>query len=342
MKIKVFFIVLIILFSIGIVSSGKVGRVFVENKEETGLYSSHANQLIPATIYKTANVSVATYNILNFPGSTGADRVFYFRQIMDEMDVDILVVQEMLNQGGVDLFLDEVLNYHEIEYSASDFINGPDTDNVIFFKHDVVTLVNSEQIETELRDISEYSFVLNRKPNFEFVIYSLHLKASPGGTNGNKRFLEISELDEHIENPYSIVLGDYNIYKCSESAYQKLINDFSVELYDPIDECGNWHDNPDYAEIHTQSTRTTQFGGGARGGMDDRFDIILLSDIFEDSHWMKYIEGSYFAFGNDGQHFNQAVNEGENDNILDALHYASDHLPVVVTFEYTYYRRPFF
>jgi endonuclease/exonuclease/phosphatase family metal-dependent hydrolase len=342
MKIKAFFILFIIIFSVGLVSSGKVNKILVEDKAHTGLYSSHANQLVLNNVYKTANISIATYNILNFPGSTGEDRVFYFRQIMDEIDVDILVIQELLNQGGAELFLNEVLNYNEIEYSASTFINGPDTDNLIFFKHDVVSLQNTEQIETELRDISEYTLSLNKKRGFEFVIYSVHLKASPGGTNENKRFLEISELEEHIENPYSIILGDFNIYKCSEPAYQKLINDFSLEMYDPLNECGNWHDNSGYSFLHTQSTRITQFGGGASGGLDDRFDMILLSESFDNSYKLEYIGDSYSAFGNDGQHFNQDINFGENNSTLDALYYASDHLPVVAKFKYYWVPRPFF
>ena len=47
---------------------------------------------------------------------------------------------------------------------------------------------------------------------------------------------------------------------------------------------------------------------------------------------MVYIDDSYTAFGNDGNHFNDAINSGNNfsvsEQIADALHDASDHLPV--------------
>ncbi|MCH6573843.1 MAG: hypothetical protein IH795_01365, partial [Bacteroidetes bacterium] len=44
----------------------------------------------------------------------------------------------------------------------------------------------------------------------------------------------------------------------------------------------NWHNNFSFVEIHTQSPRTRQFGGGANGGMDDRFDMILTSQSIND------------------------------------------------------------
>jgi hypothetical protein len=47
---------------------------------------------------------------------------------------------------------------------------------------------------------------------------------------------------------------------------------------------------------------------------------------------MRYVEDTYWAVGNDGNHFNDAINDGNNtsvsDEIADALHDASDHLPV--------------
>ena len=47
---------------------------------------------------------------------------------------------------------------------------------------------------------------------------------------------------------------------------------------------------------------------------------------------MQYVEGTYWAVGNDGNHFNDAINDGNNNSvseeIADALHDASDHLPV--------------
>lgn len=51
---------------------------------------------------------------------------------------------------------------------------------------------------------------------------------------------------------------------------------------------------------------------------------------------IEYVNNTCKAHGNDGKHFNPAVNDVENDsvssNIADALYYASDHLPVIADF----------
>ena len=53
---------------------------------------------------------------------------------------------------------------------------------------------------------------------------------------------------------------------------------------------------------------------------------------------MNYVDDTYIAFGNDGQHFNQAINSGTNSAVsqamADALHAASDHLPVFASFQF--------
>ena len=87
----------------------------------------------------------------------------------------------------------------------------------------------------------------------------------------------------------------------------------------------------------TQSTRTVSLPDeGSTGGLDDRFDMILISQAIKDSGGITYIPGSYMAVGNDGNHFNRGLNELPNavvsDEVALALYYASDHLPVYADF----------
>ena len=101
----------------------------------------------------------------------------------------------------------------------------------------------------------------------------------------------------------------------------------------------NWHDNSSHASIHSQSTRTEQFGGGARGGLDDRFDFILYSDdVKYGTNGVNYIPNSCKSVGNDGNHFNIAIidpptNTIVPDSVLQALYYMSDHMPVICDLE---------
>ena len=52
----------------------------------------------------------------------------------------------------------------------------------------------------------------------------------------------------------------------------------------------------------------------------------------------KSTKNSYIVLGNDGAHFNQAINSGTNsavsEEMADALHAASDHLPVFADFQF--------
>ena len=72
--------------------------------------------------------------------------------------------------------------------------------------------------------------------------------------------------------------------------------------------------------------------------MDDRFDMILSSQAVKDSGGIFFIDNSYINYGNDGLHFNDSVNHPPNiavgQQIADALHYSSDHIPVLATFRF--------
>ena len=138
------------------------------------------------------------------------------------------------------------------------------------------------------------------------------------------------------DNHFYVAAGDFNIYTTDEPAYRKFFEETSTGLgkfNDLINVEGKYNDD-EFSNIHTQSTRSTQFGGGASGGMDDRFDFILFSDSLIHSDKTFVIKESYDVMGNDGNHYNMAVNDMPNlsvsQDIADALHYASDHLPVSV------------
>ena len=277
-------------------------------------------------------IRVATYNILNYNGST---RNEYLKPVTQEVNADILIVQEMISQTAVDSFSISVL---ENKYSTISFNNGTDTDNHIFYRTDKVEFISDSYISTELRDIAEYKLKINSTNDFLFI-YSAHLKASTGSDNEQKRLAECiiwrDHLNQHPAGTNFIILGDFNFYTSSEPGYQKLIGseaDNDGRSFDPIDAPGTWHNLESFAGIHTQSPRAEQFGGGAHGGLDDRFDFILISEALSD----EVRPSTYTEFGNDGQHFNVSINDGVNgavgSEMADALYYGSDHLPVYCDF----------
>ncbi len=286
-----------------------------------------------------STVKIVTYNLLNYPDNYSV-RNSDFQKILDEISPEILVVQEILSQFAVNTFRSGVLGS---EYTSGSFINGPDTDNAIFYKDSLFTLIANRNIPTTLRDISEYTLVHNFSSD-TLIIYTVHLKASDGQTNEQQRLAEVTVLRNVTDNLSAgtnfIVAGDFNIYYSGEPAYQKLINQSATGYFiDPLP-AGYWHSNDTYAEIHTQSTCNSSScpNGGAGGGLDDRFDMILISQAIFDSVDIYLIENSSKAFGNDGLHFNKAINVPPfsviTQEIANALYNASDHLPVIAEFQF--------
>lgn len=284
---------------------------------------------------------VLTYNILNFSGND-TDRLDELRTIIRAIDPDIIVNQEIDDQSGVNNILNQALLLIDSDWAAAQFFNGTDTDNACFYRPSLVALVSQRQIGTQLRDISEYVFSSPALDEGQvFRMYSAHLKASDGNDNEQRRLAECQVLRGELEelDPGSLFMfaGDFNLYTSFEPAYQYLLGlepSPDSRLLDPINRPGQWHNSVTFAGIHTQSPRTTSFGGGTPGGMDDRFDFILASAAWIDTIGPHVLPETYTAFGNDGLHFNLAINDGTNqavpDSVADAIHNMADHLPVFV------------
>jgi len=290
-----------------------------------------------------SQVKICTYNLLDYPGTDSTIRNPYFRTVISSINPDILVVQEMTSQGGVNGFLNGVMNYNGNVYSAGVFIDGPDTDNEIYYKTSMFVFLSNTPIQTDLRNISEFKIV-HIATHDTLRIYSVHLKASEGSSNELARAAEVDSLRKKTNalhpNSYFIVCGDFNIYGSTESAYQKLLqvntgNDGNFN--DPYTMTGTWN-NSAYAHYHTQSTRVRSFGGGSTGGLDDRFDMILYSNGIKNPGGITYVANSTTPYGNDGNHYNDSINKPPNgvvsQTIANAIHYASDHAPVYALFTF--------
>ncbi|MEA2096695.1 MAG: T9SS type A sorting domain-containing protein [Candidatus Cloacimonadota bacterium] len=284
----------------------------------------------------TASVRVVTYNALNF-GANDEDRLPFFETILNEIDADIYIFQEIEDEVGGELLL-SIINSGTTDFSGSVYLDGPDTNNFLIYRNSLITFASQDTIATDLRDISEFELIIDGNL---IRFYSCHLKASTGYEN--ERLEEVSKLRNHLsqlnEGSEFIIVGDMNFYTSSEPGYQKFIADEGNNIgraEDLSDQVGEWHNNIDFVGVHTQSTRTNQFGGGASGGLDDRFDFIFSSYQLNNGVGIEYIDETITSFGNDGEHFNMSINDGTNSvvspEVADALYYASDHLPVFADF----------
>lgn len=287
-------------------------------------------------------IKVCTYNVLNWP-SDYAERVDAFRLIMDELDPDIVVLQEVLTWQGANLFRDDVLNYTVPgEYRRMPFVDGPDTDNACFFKPAVLDSLTYEYLDTGVRYTMVYRFRLDgyASTEAEFAILSTHLKAGSTTSDQNDRLAQTTVirnyLDDYPSDSNFMVAGDFNIRASTEGSYQLLIAnmaDNDGRSKDPIGSTGTWHDSYALRLTHTQSPRVDG-GSGSGGGMDDRFDFILVSYALDNGDGLSYVTGSYVPYGNDGLRLNTDINNPTNMIVsaamADALYAASDHIPVLL------------
>lgn len=296
-------------------------------------------------------IKLVSYNLLRYPDiSSGAassadtsNRHPYYRKIISAMNPDILVVEEIQSTAGFTWFLNGVMNANQNVFDGATFINGPDMDAGLYYKTSKFQFIATKTIVTDLRNIYEYT-LKHLLSNDTLRVYAVHLKASFGTAEEQQRLLEVDSLRKVTNalplGSHFVVCGDFNIYGSQEPAYIKLLQVQSGtqgHFYDMINLTGTWN-NAQYAAHHTQSTRTRNFGGGSTGGVDDRFDMILYSKAISESGGWEVVPNSLIPFGNDGNHYNDSINSQPNNAVssivADALHQASDHLPITMKFVY--------
>lgn len=302
---------------------------------------------------------VVTWNLLQYPGLSLSTRQPHFRTVMAAINADVVIVQELDSAAGADSFLTNVLNVVQPgEWTSSGWFNLFGTEGgAIYYRPSRVTLSNLFQLPTAgPRDVMGGTIkpVGYTSSAASAIIYSVHFKAGgPATADSTTRRLECTDIRNNTNlKPAGTNLllgGDTNIYGAYEGAYIRLTEsqlDNDGRLKDPLSMPGNWHANSGYGLYDTQCPCNTGcLGGFSGGGMDDRFDLWLTSYSMQDGEGLDYLEdlvvshAAYpFAYGNDGTKYNNDINAGGTNAMVpiavaNALHDASDHLPVVITLQ---------
>ncbi len=313
---------------------------------------------------QTDTINIIAYNLLNFPNGRDdcgtntvvPNRADTLRKILQYSKPDIFVACEIQTEAGADSILTRSLNvYGASNYAAANFElnnSGSGLHNMLYYNTDKLTLQWQDKIITSSRDINHYVlYVIDPNLGVYFdttfiEVYMCHLKAGNSSSNAAIRAEQTQLLMDYIalrpSDRNHFVCGDLNVYTSSEQGYQQMITG-PVALQDPINSPGNWNNNGSFSEIHTQSTRSSlNYDCGSKGGSDDRFDQILVSqNVMNGSDSLRYLSNSYDAIGNDGNHFNTNLLAGPTntqypDSVVRALYYMSDHLPVALKAVVTY------
>ncbi len=315
------------------------------------------------------------YNLLNYSNSVvSQNKTIHLKTILDDIQPDLFMVCELINVQGSDyLFNNAVLTSNsDFEKATFELSQSPASglQQMVYYNSKKLILESSKIITTNVRDINRYTFKINTEDAdtnpIRIEVFVTHLKASTGNNN---RQLRLSSVDEFVgelfnipTDSYVLFAGDFNLYTSNEEAYVRLTdNSNPIVMIDPIDRPAQpfpndgtdyfdpnnyninyfWRSNA-FADIHTQSTRTSNSGliddSGATGGLDDRFDFIMMSENFNTSSDLFYVNNSYETYGNNGNCYNSFIsstncNGTYSQAIRNALIEFSDHLPVVMEIE---------
>lgn len=263
----------------------------------------------------------------------------YYRAILNEINPDIMVGVEFHHTEDIEAFFNDVMNGFGETYEMSGLVPTGKTDNVIFYKPSKFTFLSNTQVVNIFRPSNEYR-LLHKNGLDTLIIYACHFKSANDSTGNAIRSDEADSIRAFTNslnpNAYFIAIGDFNIYSTNEQAYIKLTDQTNAGyLIDPENLPGTWN-KVNYAYYHTISTRKTAGinvnSTGRGGGLVERSDITFYSQSIMDTAGITYKKFSHTVYGNDGNHYNDSINDPPNNavssDIADALYWASDHLPI--------------
>ncbi len=315
----------------------------------------HLVSLLLCASFATAQDSlrVMAYNLLHFPDPVPEGRADTLAHILAWHPVDILICEEIRTEAGAQSVLDDALNVNGIDrFSMAQYVEQQSDpaelvkiSQMLYYDHEKLGLQEQHIVLTDVRDLNVYTLYLRDAGLLQgdttfITVVGVHLKSSMGYET--EREAEALLLREHLSTLPAgrmvIIGGDMNLYTGAEPAFTALLApEGTVNMEDPLGLGGaEWAGAPN-AWVHTQSTRySTIYGDGSGGGMDDRFDILLLSNSLMDGTGpMHLVPGSYKPLGNSGTCYNQSITACDTTQtpfaILRSLYFMSDHLPITLT-----------
>lgn len=323
---------------------------------------------------QTDTLKLMVYNLLNYrntstqctnSNNSPTTKENALEIIVDHLLPDVLVCNEVGGSpNGFNAFtlMNSSLNKNgRTYYQMANYTAGfnPSITNMLYFNSNKLVLEGQTTITRDLNNVNlvrlidiytlyhNDSNLSKHNDTTRIHLIAAHLKAGNTTADRNERALATEAVMAYLDTIDAkgnyFFMGDLNVYRATEPCFLDLVAytpDPSLNFYDPANAIGNWSNNSSFASVHTQSTRTSGNGCASGGGMDDRFDFILASDeVMNDSDKVVYIPGTYKAFGQDGNRYNQSINVPTNNSapffVINALRDLSDHLPVVMDVKVT-------
>ena len=309
---------------------------------------------------------VMTYNVLNYgfpatgscPALLTESKHIWLRTVLQYTNPDILGLEKM--SASPASFTTDTVTQKVLDvicpgcYDHTPFTNvsGYTKENLLYFKTQKLGWVSTTTIysgDSNISDINMHT-LFYKSPGIAathdtIFLHVILVHLASGSGSASERANEITGamtwLNSHVTTQGNyIFMGDFNTQSSSESCFQQITNssDSNTLFFDPVGQEGSWDANPSaFARYLTQSTRTSDPGDcSALGGLDDRFDHILITKhLIDGTDSLRYIDSTFNVIGQDGLHVNksliaQPANTSVPDSVLNALYYMSEHLPVML------------
>lgn len=306
---------------------------------------------------------IATHNITTYNGGRGSDLQAIYYEAFEGRSLrpHVIAVQEFANTSAVQAFV-QILNGSPggpTDWAAGALDQRGGMNNCLVYRTNYVDLLRTIVVaqgsgsgSAPLRSVMRYDLRLKGYTGLgaSLSVYVVHMKASNDGGSIDMRRVECEIVRADAERlpagtPF-VLAGDYNAYTAAEPGYTALtesrLNNLG-RLFDPIRTSANWHNTFLFRHVHTQDPV------GA-GGMDDRFDQILVSSNLLDGDAFDYLGNpnvsystttwndpnhSYRAWGNDGNSFDMPLRENDNTMVggviaraIKAVALGAGHCPV--------------
>ncbi len=295
--------------------------------------------LLLASVATASDIRIANWNMFNRPNSS-SDRTA-LRTVIQAMGaeviggaarpVDILVMQETDTSSSADTRTDFNIVYgvgsYAVQVTAPD--GGGDRTGFVY-NTATVQLIGTTVVGGMTHPALRGQFrPVGTNGEADFYVYAIHLKSGNSGSDRSRRASEANTVRANanaLGSAAVIYAGDFNWQNSFEGAWGNFLAPGDGQAFDPVNAPGSWRDNIAFIDLHSQDPR---------GGMDDRFDLQLITDELFDNEGLDYIDGSYRVFGNNGTHtLNGSITSGTGaaPNVLSALVTVSDHLPVVLDY----------
>ena len=342
-------------------------------KLRTGLVAFGSFALLSVALADSSTLRVATWNISDYTGGRTADiqNAVYGAFNGLSMSPDVIMAQEIESSAAASAF---VAALNGATGSPGDWtasyapLTGTDVtnDQAVFYRTSKVSIPTAPTLVKAAagtagnpRDVYRWDLgLVNDSVSETLSVYDCHLKAGSASTDDARRQAATDAIRADangLDASHHVLFGgDMNVQTSTQGSYQSLVGagtSAKGRLYDPIGSPGNWNNNAAFKYIHTQDP-------SGPGGMDDRYDQLLLDSTFNDGKGLEYVgkfgttfstttwndpNHSYRVWGNDGTSFNQSLTIAGNaevgasiaQSLVNCATPQGGHLPVFLDLSYS-------